>query len=278
METNYYQISFSDDQKKETNTHAFSRNSVTFEVFIIIGMLVCILYINWMIYEDDKCSLKNTESSTQQLLAGFNLQSSRILIENNLHTIDQLIADPIQTSINQKLKENIRINQRKARAYIQTLWIQTYNRDCNSMTETFFFYTIMQNYSTLCNKKIQSAGENMDFNKRSQDFISDEVQYAESKKAPPIFNNFQGLCQSFTNFLIASSFPFHLSWIIYIIVISVWSVFCILLNVLYLPLLDVGYWLFLGLSVLSIFMRFHYKTYYYELRKIRNYINFMKDL
>jgi len=67
--------------------------------------------------------------------------------------------------------------------------------------------------------------------------------------------------------------PLKLCWILYVSALSVWT----LLNIMQLRHTTVGYWIYMGTAVSSLFMRYHFSRNAYELGKIRSYILLMTD-
>ena len=65
--------------------------------------------------------------------------------------------------------------------------------------------------------------------------------------------------------------PVMFCWIFYASAVGAWT----LLNVIVLDQVRYGYWLYVGASGASLVMRYHFRIYYYSLKKIRAFILLM---
>lgn len=67
--------------------------------------------------------------------------------------------------------------------------------------------------------------------------------------------------------------PIVFIWVLYASILGAWTV----LNIVLLPRLSYGYWIYVGAAGLSLLMRYHYKYYLSMLKKIRTFILLMGD-
>lgn len=64
------------------------------------------------------------------------------------------------------------------------------------------------------------------------------------------------------------------SWVLYGAALGAWS----LLNIILLPDLSYGFWVYVGAAAASLVMRYHFRMYLSELKKIRTFMLYMSDI
>jgi hypothetical protein len=75
------------------------------------------------------------------------------------------------------------------------------------------------------------------------------------------------------NYYLTLKAPLMFSWFFYMGAIGSWTIF----NLLSMPNVGFGYWVYVGTGGASLLLRYHFKMYLNELKKIRTFILLMSD-
>jgi hypothetical protein len=75
------------------------------------------------------------------------------------------------------------------------------------------------------------------------------------------------------NYYLTLKVPILFCWIFYAAPLAAWT----LLNVILLPNLSFGFWVYVGAAGASFLLRYHFKMYLNELKSIRTFMLLMSD-
>jgi len=91
------------------------------------------------------------------------------------------------------------------------------------------------------------------------------------------FNLYGILCGIFImagwkkHYYLTLTVPIMFCWVFYASALGAWT----LLNIILINQVRYGYWIYVGAAGASLIMRYHFRIYYYSLKKIRAFILYM---